>query len=243
MRRYVFILLGFHLIISGCALTFSPYASSYKQIGINDSVAMDTTVERLIKPYRDSLNRRMNVVLGFSERELDKAQPESLLGNFSADALLSFTKQILPNEKVDAAVINYGGLRIPALPMGPITVGRVYELMPFDNFLVVTWLPSDSIVKLCNAIAKAGGWPVSGISFRIKDTIAENIRINNEALRHGELYGIVVSDYLLNGGDNMTMLQSQRFINTGILMRDALIQYIRNAQQPITASLDKRIMR
>ena len=38
---------------------------------------------------------------------------------------------------VDFVVLNYGGLRIQSMAAGPITMSKVYELMPFDNTLVV----------------------------------------------------------------------------------------------------------
>ncbi|MBL0145080.1 MAG: 5'-nucleotidase C-terminal domain-containing protein [Chitinophagaceae bacterium] len=33
--------------------------------------------------------------------------------------------------------MNYGGIRLPAIPAGNITRGKIFELAPFDNIIVL----------------------------------------------------------------------------------------------------------
>lgn len=229
---------------SGCNLSFSTKRSVYSQYGVFAGRAKpDSAAQVLIKPFRDSLSARMDVVIGTSEMELVKQQPESTLGNFCADAILDYTLTLLPEKRIHASVINYGGLRIPALPKGEITVGKIYELMPFDNFITVVWISGDSLQSLCNTIAAAGGWPVAGLSFRIENKKAVDIKVQNAPVVTSSEYGIVVSDYLANGGDNMTMLRTDKMTTTGVFMRDALINYIKSLDKPITVSLEQRIVK
>ena len=64
---------------------------------------------------------------------------------------------------VDAAFINYGGIR-SYLPKGDITIGRIFELMPFDNLIVLQEIKGDTLLSFLNFIAERNGWPISGIS-------------------------------------------------------------------------------
>ena len=64
----------------------------------------------------------------------------------------SETERLL-GEPVDFAVINYGGMRIPAIPKGPITRGKIFELMPFDNLLVVVRLDVSILTQFINHMA------------------------------------------------------------------------------------------
>lgn len=74
-------------------------------------------------------------------------------------------------EAADFAVFNTGGLRRP-LPLGNITRGDVFELMPFENELVILTMNGEAVKKLVNFIATKGGAPVSGLRLRIQDSVA-----------------------------------------------------------------------
>ena len=229
--------------ISSCNTTFVATEKDYVQYGVNKDSTADATAEKIIAPYRDSLTNKMNVVIGTSEKEMIKAQPESELGNFCADAFLTYARTLPFHQELDACIVNYGGIRLPSLPKGDITVGKIFELLPFDNLIVVNIVSGDSLQKACDAIAKAGGWPVSGIRFKIVDGKAVDVSVNGSALVGNMQYRIVLSDYVANGGDNMFMVKSSGSHNTGVLMRDAMMHFIRSQKQPIAATLDNRIQK
>jgi 2',3'-cyclic-nucleotide 2'-phosphodiesterase (5'-nucleotidase family) len=228
------------IAITACNTTYVATEKNYTQYGVNKDSTASASAEQIISPYRDSLTNKMNVVIGTSEKEMTKAQPESELGNFCADAFLSYVKTTL-RETADACIINYGGIRLPSLPKGEITVGKIFELLPFDNLIVVNTVSGDSLQKACDAIAKAGGWPVSGIRFKIVDGKAVDVNVDGIALVRNKNYNIVLSDYVANGGDNMFMLKSKESVNTNVLMRDAMMTYIRFQTQPLSSKLDQRI--
>ena len=229
------------LSLAGCALRYSPAHSTYAQHHVNQDSLSDRRIDSIVKPFRDSLTDKMNLVIGKSEMEITKAQPESTLGNFCADIFLAYARSKVHHEVIDACIINYGGIRLPGLPAGEITVGKIFELLPFDNLLVVNKVSGDSLQKACDAMAKAGGWPVSGIRFTIVDGKAVDVTVGDHKLSPSRSYFIALSDYVANGGDNMSMLVSSHSYNTGILMRDAMIDFIRQLDKPISSQLDGRI--
>ena len=129
------------------------------------------------------------------------------------------------HSSIDIGIINYGGIRVPSLTKGPVTIGNVYELMPFDNYLVVLSLTGKQVQSMLDAIAASGGWPVAGVTFTIKDNTADDVQINGKRLHSESTYHIAISDYLANGGDNMDMLKGLPQENTNVLLRDAFKAY------------------
>ena len=144
---------------------------------------------------------------------------------------------------VDAAFINYGGIR-SYLPKGDITIGRIFELMPFDNLIVLQEIKGDTLLSFLNFIAERNGWPISGISMSINNRTATNILVNGNPLDTTATYTIANSDYIANGGDDVKMLKGIPQINKGYLLRDALITYtqlITDKGESIDCKPEKRI--
>ena len=93
------------------------------------------------------------------------------------------------------SIVNNGGLRT-SLPKGKITVGDVFELMPFENELVLLSLTGSQVSELADYIASRGGEGVSGISFGMLSGRAEGIKIQNRPLEPDSTYWMVTSDYI-----------------------------------------------
>ena len=105
-------------------------------VRVEDSPETET-MRATIAPYAAQLDEAMNEVLAEVGAPLTKGQPESSLGNWTADLLLAAARDLFPDQKVAFAVQNYGGLRISEIGAGPLIVSEIYELMPFDNELVL----------------------------------------------------------------------------------------------------------
>lgn len=216
---------------------------AYQDYRITADRRQDTALQRLLQPYRDSVAHSMNEVVGTAEATLEKRKPSSSLGNFMSDAVLEMAAQKF-HTKVDFALINFGGIRSTQLVQGAVTRGKVFELMPFDNLLVLQKLGAAQVRQLLDYIAAQGGWPVAGISMQIKDKKAVNVLINGEPLQEGKDYILANSDYIANGGDGADFLKATPQINNGYLIRDALFDYIkglRNKGKPIYSNTEMRI--
>lgn len=204
----------------------------------------DSLTEQLVQPYRIQLSVRMEEVIGHCSVSLRKELPESNLGNFFCDALMT-EGALVSQESIDAAVQNYGGLRIPSIEPGPVTVGKIFELMPFDNMMVILDLPGAEVDSLCQAIAADEGWPVSKeIRFTIREGKAENIFIQGVPLNDQKLYRVLMPDYVANGYNRMYFLSDNRRENTGIFIRDAIIAHVRRLTargESVQAGKDGRI--
>jgi 2',3'-cyclic-nucleotide 2'-phosphodiesterase (5'-nucleotidase family) len=235
----------------GCSTPYH-YDSSKTtgKITILDSVNIpkpDSLVHAIILPYKMQLDSQMNKVIAYSEKALQKDLPEGLLNNLVADLSLIIGNQYLTRENNPTAsvcLLNQGGLR-STLPKGAITVGNVFELMPFDNEFVVLEINGKKMEELCNFLAAKGGMPVSGLSLTIKDDKANNILIQGKPLDISKNYFVITSDYLSAGNDEMTFfLNPISTKNISLKVRDAIIEYFNqqtklgNTLNPV---LDKRI--
>lgn len=222
-KYFSFLLL---VVLASCNTLYQPTQLAYNNYEIASQQPKDTNLARLLTPYRDSLNRSMNEVVGFAEETLEKSQPSGTLGHFMADVMLYAGKQKF-DMPIDAAFVNYGGLRITQMPKGPVTRSTVFELMPFENLVIVQTLKGSVLQQFLDHIAVAGGWPVAGLTFDIKDKKAVNILINGQPLDINKNYNIINSDYVANGGDNAAMLKPIPQQNRGYLMRNAVFDYIK----------------
>ena len=234
---------GFILLLLACGTTQVPKQVSYLGYSVSPKIKSDTALINLLQPYSIEVNRTMNNVIGFTPSTMTKRLPESGLGNFMADCMKEMASQKfgLP---VDIAFMNQGGIRA-SINKGNITVGNVYELMPFDNLLVIQELKGAVIEALMNHIASDGGWPISkGSSFKIKNKQAVDIMINGKPLDRNATYLTANSDYLAQGGSDAAMLKPFPFQNKGYLIRDALIEYIKQitvSGKPIDAKIENRV--
>ena len=212
-------------LIASCSRPLVVSQAGYQERKMSDSLRVyDQHMETIVKPYRDSMEAEMKQVLAVSDTILSKQMPESDLGNLLADILLDKAQQYT-HRKVDVAVINFGGIRISQLPKGNITRGHVFELMPFDNELVLLEVDGATLKKLFDRMAASGGVPVAGASYAIRsDKTCTNIMVQGAAIDMNRKYTLAISDYLANGGDKLDMLKPITQFRTNKLLRDAFME-------------------
>jgi len=207
--------------------------------------AVDSQIVKTIQPYKQSIDGKMHEVIGTTPVALTKKTPESTLGNFFAEAVFDRVKHLPNVDTVNTfAMFNNGGLRT-SVPQGNIMVGSMFELMPFENKLVLVRISSDRLLKLLNFIVEKDGAPVAGIRFTIADKKPTNIVINGKPFDTSSTYYVATSDYLAGGGDKFfSSDENNSMVKTDFLLRDILIDYCRNLSKqnkPVTANLDGRI--
>lgn len=215
------------LVFSSCKVWHISEENGQKIQVEAETINSDAEIIAMIEPYKQQLDQAMNIVIGTNVEDMSKGKPESLLTNWFADALQQKTNDYYKKGTVDFTVSNYGGIRIPTMAAGEITKGKIFELMPFDNMIVVIEMSDTTIQKLFDHMADDKGWPISKeATYTIKDGKASNIVINGKPLEKGKTYRVSTSDYLANGGDKCYFFEEGEREDLGVLMRDALIQYV-----------------
>ena len=246
------IIIVLFIYLSSCG-TFKIDSFQSENIQLEDHVSMVDFSEINLPQYKDTLDKEMDEVLNYAVTNMQVGCPEGLLGNFICDLSMFMTNKYYATKiKPDFCVLNNGGFRT-SLNKGPITKGKIFEIMPFDNYLVVVTLNDKQFNELLDyikkksqmGISRKSGVPVSGIRIRITDNKIDKCFIQNVEYNPNKNYHILTTDYLANGGDNMTFFKkSSNYINTKVLLRDAIIDYIREINKigtKVEAKFDGRI--
>ncbi|MDP3914442.1 MAG: 5'-nucleotidase C-terminal domain-containing protein [Bacteroidota bacterium] len=230
MRR-LFLTFSVILILFSCNKHLVVHEVNTKNISIDSNVGPpDLLVETMVKPYRDSIEHDMSTLVAVSSAPLVKGKPESKLTNLVSDILLNSAASycLKQNLKVqpDAAYVNYGGLRA-SLPQGKITVERIFELMPFENEIVLIKISGASFMLMAEKIAARGGEGVAGMKLGIRNGKVSSLIVADKTIDPKASYWLVTNDYIANGGDQMSMFDNpEERINTGLKIRDVLIQVL-----------------
>ncbi len=204
----------------------------------------DATVAALIKPYHDKVTAQMSEVLGTSPAGIPKGPGESPLLNFVGDLQRAGASRAL-GQPVDLSVATTGGLRA-ALPAGPITLGAVFELMPFENELVVLDASGETVQQLFAFAAKLK-MPISGATYAIgADGQPTDIRVGGQPFDPAapRRYTIATSDYLAGGGDNLAFFRPLAPRHTGLLLRNVIADHIRSLSKaglPVEGKVEGRV--
>ena len=212
-----------------------------------EAIAIDASLDSIqdssylaaIASKKADLEKQMGVQISYLADTLWVRRPECPMLNWATDALWEAAKRLCP-EPVDIAIANIGGMRCDWYP-GPITKGHIFELMPFDNKLVVLTLTGADILDLCQAFADLGGEGVAGLRMKAVDGRLAEVLIGGKAVDPKKNYTVATSDYLSGGADHMEALtRYTHYWDSETLIRDL---YMQAAQQTDTihAVLDGRM--
>jgi 2',3'-cyclic-nucleotide 2'-phosphodiesterase (5'-nucleotidase family) len=123
--------------------------------------------------------------------------------------------------------MNHYGLR-RSLSAGPITVGNIYELSPFDNEIVLIDLKGSDLYDLARQIIKNNGEPISNFKIEYKDIDHLKIYISDKPVNPDSIYVAATLDYTYTSDNNLNALrQGKNYRRVGILLRDSIINYLK----------------
>lgn len=213
------------ILILGVGLTacssFSPRILTSQTFDINKESLELNQINEIIAPYKDSLSKSMNLVIGFSEENLIGGRPCSYMNNWAADALLKNQDSLAQILKPNMSLLNVGGFR-SAINYGEITVGEIFTVMPFDNLVVWVKMPIAALDDVAKYIQHSGGEPIGNVI--LTETGLKLLGEKNTK----DYFWILTSDYLMNGGDKMAFFdQKLEVIHTDILLRDLFLSQVK----------------
>jgi 2',3'-cyclic-nucleotide 2'-phosphodiesterase (5'-nucleotidase family) len=242
-----FVLFLTFILLAACAhQKYSITNTDSTTININKTYSEDTAIERYIKPYKAHLDKDLNTVLAYAPENIDKnGQWQSTLGNLFADITLQKCNLIFNSREkksIDICLLNHGGLR-SIISKGSVTTKTAYEIMPFENSAQVLALKGLQIKDITTYILKEKKpHPLAGMIFTIKNGNSENIQIQGKPLELDKIYYVVTSDYLANGGDNMTFFkEAVKKYDLDYKLRNVLIDYFTETDT-IPVIRDQRIL-
>jgi 2',3'-cyclic-nucleotide 2'-phosphodiesterase (5'-nucleotidase family) len=200
MKKALICLFAGMILLAGCC-SYRVVKTTAAHIPVDKraDAIKDKQLETTLRPFAEKAVAVSDEVIGYADEDLTPGHPESLLGNFFADVMLAYGRKHSTGN-VDLAVTNPGGLRKP-IHKGNIKTGNIYELMPFENALVILDLTGDHVQALADSIAAHDGGPVAGIRFGIKNGKAVGVTVQGQSLDPSRVYRVVANDYIAKGND------------------------------------------
>ncbi|MFW8593375.1 bifunctional metallophosphatase/5'-nucleotidase [Cribrihabitans neustonicus] len=218
------------------------------------------TVERIAELAGPLDEIRTKVVAEAAEaiegsRDVCRVQ-ECAMGNLVADAMLDRVK----DQGVSIAIANSGGIRA-SIDAGPVTMGEVLTVLPFQNTLSTFEIDGATLkAALENGVSQVedvkGRFPqVAGLKFSWDPagTAGENRLQEVEVAQEDGSYApvdpektylVVTNNYVRNGGDGYAMFEGddKNAYDYGPDLADVLAEYLAE-QGPYTPYTDGRISR
>lgn len=238
------------LFFCGCKATYTVTAHPAAGMRV-EKVQASEKMEKRIAAYRSPVQQLLAQEVAVSPMALEKGLPESELSNLIADAVFAYAKtwaaqDSTKNIRPEFCLLNSGGIRT-ALPAGMLTLGQMYEVMPFENEIVLLKLTPANLKALVDYVAEKGGAPVAGIRLKLDGNKASSVEIDGKPFAFDREVWVATSDFLAYGGDGMTFFaRPQGYEETRIKVRDAITGYFKqfHAQgKSLPAVKDGRISR
>lgn len=219
-----------------------------KRITVTNKTSQNAIIDAYIKPYKEKIDVDLNTILATASQTFDKTgEWQTSIGNLFADITFVQGNPVFLNKtqkNIDFVLLNNGGIR-SIITKGDVTIKTAYELMPFENELVVVSLKGIQVVEMVDyIISEKKPHPISGITFTIdKENKAKNILIQGKLLDLETIYNVATNDYLANGGDNMEFFKKgiKRY-NLDYKLRNILIDYFK-AVESLPVVTDIRIIK
>jgi 5'-nucleotidase len=186
---------------------------------------VDAALERTAKRRDESLGVMLN-------GPITKAyKTESVEGDWIADLMLA------ARPDAEIALTNGGGLRAD-IAAGPLTYGRLFEAIPFDNRFAIVAVKGKHVRRLVTSNLQRDGGIYSWGGITVKASCKDGnldvaIKVGKRPLGDDATYTLVTSDFLASGGDGVIgrlKLPEGSIKPTDVIIRDAMADVLRKQQ-------------
>ena len=191
----------------------------YKNV---DTLPVNKEVEAMISEFEEKLGPIFAEKVAYLEEKLDhdKYNGVTPLGVSVSEAMRTIAK-------TQISINNGGGIR-RALEAGDVTVGDMYEILPFDNTIVSLEVTGEHLVKLIeHGINPTGfGWgQYAGIKVWYDEATGKvtSIRLEDGTkVEMDKYYSVAINDFMLTGGDGYDFEGAINVVNTQSVMRESI---------------------
>ncbi len=205
-----------------------------RQIPIANTITAADSIEQFVEPYRKHVNKELDAPLSYAAYDITKSdgQYNSSAGNLMADIVYERANPVFKSrteKEIDFVVLNHGGIR-SMISQGDVTARTAYEVMPFENTIVVLEMQGRAVRDLISHLIRANRpHPISGLQIVLdqKGTLA-SVNIQGRPYNESRIYYVATSSYLATGGDDMGFFkQGQNGIDLQYKVRNAMIDYFK----------------
>ncbi|WP_424494373.1 5'-nucleotidase C-terminal domain-containing protein [Salinimicrobium sp. GXAS 041] len=220
-----------------------------KQIAIKDSILANDSILDFIAPYKERLAQEMDSVLAYAPNNLSETNRDLniALGNMMADAVMELSNPVFKartGNNLDMVLLNHGGIR-SSINKGAVTTKTAYQLMPFENEVVVAHLKGEQIKEIVRYLIEGQtAHPIAGMELALDaNNEIQKALVQGKPIQDDKIYYVATNDYLYEGGDNMNFFsKSQEVTALDYKIRNILIDYFK-LKDTIAPVVDQRFIR
>ena len=249
MNHKIVLILAFAFIFQSCKKeAYHLTKIKGENIAITDSLPTVKPIDKFIAPYRDHLNKNLDSVLTYSVDTYSKSdgELETALGNLMADVIYEQANPIFKSrtgKDIDFLLLNHGGMRA-IISKGDVTTRTAYQLMPFENSIVVADLKGEQVKELLEYLARnKRAHPIANLKVELDtNSNLSKVTVNGKPIDYGKNYFVCTNDYLANGGDRMNFFKTNDSLYVlDYKIRNALIDYLKKTDT-LNPILDNRFI-
>ena len=219
-----------------------------ENINITDSLLTVESIDEFVKPYRDHINKNLDSVLAYSIDTYSKTDGElnTAIGNLMADMVYEQANPVFKSRTgndIDFVLLNHGGIR-SIISKGEITTRTAFQVMPFENAIVVLNLKGEQVKELLEYLVRnKRAHPISKLNIELdKDFNLKKATIGGKPLDYNKNYYVLTNDYLANGGDRMNFFKTNDSLYVlNYKIRNAFIDYLKKVDT-INPIIDNRFI-
>ncbi|MBI3928178.1 MAG: bifunctional metallophosphatase/5'-nucleotidase [Armatimonadetes bacterium] len=193
----------------------------------------DQEVAKLVERYRAEAEMQLGrQVTTLGHAITRSGQTDSRMGNLVTDAMREAAEK-QSGRKVDLAFMNSDGLRTE-LDSGPVTLGDLYEMMPFGGELMVGSVRGDAILRALEHSVKHRPDPddwhtpflqMSGAEIEYAGDRLLGATIDGQPIDAQKTYTVALEDYLTHGGLGYTSFKEGDYEDASMTINDAVRDY------------------
>ncbi len=217
-----------------------------KLISVSPEVTENDSINTFISPFRNKIESELNKIIAYAPENITKTDGKynTSLGNLMAKIVYEEANPVYKfrtNNEIDFVLLNHGGIRAN-ISKGNITVNTAYEIMPFENSITVVKLKGSTVSKLIKFLIEAKKpHPIYGIQIALgKNSKESTVLIQNKPFDENKIYNIATSNYLVNGGDNMSFFDERtETIDIEYKIRNAIIYHFKKYDTIVSKTDDR----
>ncbi|MCJ8342995.1 MAG: 5'-nucleotidase C-terminal domain-containing protein, partial [Cetobacterium sp.] len=201
----------------------------------------DKVTEGILDKETKDLSKVLKVKIGKLNEDLthDRGGSLSKLGYWATDAMRKAAH-------AQIGLTNGGGFR-RTLYKGDITMGDMYEIMPFDNPLVLVKVTGVQLKKLIDHGIGAdfmSDGQFAGVKVKYDPTKEYEHRVVSVVLEDGtpikdnEIYTVATDGFLVSGGDRYNFKDSVEIKNLFISIRETLVDRVKDEKVVKVPNID-----
>lgn len=240
LAGYTKVEFAFDTVERAASIVELEYVDVEYDVAAGNPVTPDAAVAEAVARWDDVAARELSEVIGHSVTGLERRS--WAISNWVTDSWLA------QHPEARLAIQNSGGLQA-SIAAGPITVGALVTLMPFENKLYRVTMTGAEIEAALTAMTVPCGpggacyAAVGGMTYTLDAQGMATVTLLGEGtFSRTASYEVVVNDYLLGGGASFPVLANRTPVPLGQHMRDPVIAWTRalatSENDPLEAHLD-----